>query len=316
MFLRAAIGLLALLSSSADSQTTLPDLTGTAWDLVSIQSMNDTISHPTADGDYRLIFGVDGSVSVTAGCNRGSGSLTDWRPPRLEFSQFASTRAHCGPSSLSDRFLSELGWVRSFVYDNHRLYLATMADGSILEFKPVPDAVATATVEGISIITTDPDSLRSIILTQLLDRYALENNIVARDADINRYIAQKDKRLKEMLGSDYEDTAKLDEGEREEVERIQRSMAESMIKNWKTNKALYEQYGGRVVFQQLGPEPMDAYRLFLAGQEQQGRFSIHSTDLASAFWAFFEDDERHSFYTTEKLDEAGVFDNPPWVTND
>jgi len=43
----------------------------------------------------------------------------------------------CPPESLHDRFLSDLGYVRSFVMDGGHLFLATLADGAILEFEPV-----------------------------------------------------------------------------------------------------------------------------------------------------------------------------------
>jgi hypothetical protein len=39
---------------------------------------------------------------------------------------------------LHDRYLAQFPWVRSYVMKDGRLFLATMADGSIVEFEPVP----------------------------------------------------------------------------------------------------------------------------------------------------------------------------------
>ena len=36
-----------------------------------------------------------------------------------------------------------------------------------------------------------------------------------------------------------------------------------MIEQWKASQSLYKKYGGRVVFQQTGPEPLDAYHEYL-----------------------------------------------------
>jgi Trp operon repressor len=48
---------------------------------------------------------------------------------------------------------------------------------------------------------------------------------------------------------------------------IQRRSAERVarvtVRQWNTNKALYEKYGGRVIFQQAGYEPVDAYRALI-----------------------------------------------------
>jgi para-nitrobenzyl esterase len=46
--------------------------------------------------------------------------------------------AICPPGSLHDRFIGDLGYVRSYVLKDGHLFLATMADGSILQFEPVP----------------------------------------------------------------------------------------------------------------------------------------------------------------------------------
>ncbi|MFN3162249.1 MAG: META domain-containing protein [Pseudohongiellaceae bacterium] len=116
-------------------------LTGTPWQLVEIVAMNDEAFRPLEVEIYTLNFLEDGALAVRADCNRGSGSYAR-QGSSLEIGDIALTRAMCRPQSLADRFLRELGYVRSFVIEAGNLYLATEADGAILEFAPAPRPVA------------------------------------------------------------------------------------------------------------------------------------------------------------------------------
>lgn len=115
-----------------------PVLAGTAWRLVKIQSMDDTAHVPDDPGLYTLAFGADGNMSLQADCNRGSGSWTSEAEGQLQFGLIAATQAMCPPGSLHDVYLAQFPWVRSYVMDNGHLFLATMADGAIIEFEPAP----------------------------------------------------------------------------------------------------------------------------------------------------------------------------------
>lgn len=112
-------------------------LTGTAWQLVEIQSMNDEAFQPLAVEIYTLGFADDGTLSIRADCNRGSASY-EQTGSSLEIGEIALTRAMCRPQSLHNRFIRDLREVRSFVIEAGHLYLATRADGAILEFEPAP----------------------------------------------------------------------------------------------------------------------------------------------------------------------------------
>jgi hypothetical protein len=282
--------------------------------------MNDTEATPDPASDYRLTFGIDGSVAVAADCNSATGAIMTWAPPQLQFSSFAATLtatlAACAPDSLAERYLAELGWVRSFVYRDGHLYLATMADGSIIEFAPLPAADAGATVGGLSLATDDPDALRSIILTTLLDAYATKEGVAVSDEEIDRYLAGMERHLREDLGDAYEGASLLDDEDRAAAERMRRTVAASLIRQWKINKSLHEKYGGRIIYQQFGPEPLDAYRAFLEAAQEAGGFRINRADLAEPFWAFFIEDERHAFMPAGSEDEARAFTTPPWARED
>lgn len=115
---------------------TAGELAGTSWQLVKIMSMDDTVSTPDDPTLYTLEFADDGSMSLQADCNRGTGSWSSDSPGQLQFGVIAATQAMCPPGSLHDTYLAQFEWVRSYTMAGGHLFLATMADGSIIEFEP------------------------------------------------------------------------------------------------------------------------------------------------------------------------------------
>jgi heat shock protein HslJ len=117
------------------------DVTGplgdTSWRLVKIMSMDDTTYVPDDPSLYTMKFGVDGSVSLLADCNRGTGTWTSESDSQLQFGPIAATMAMCPPGSLHDRYMAQFEWVRSYTMSDGHLFLATMADGAIIEFEPL-----------------------------------------------------------------------------------------------------------------------------------------------------------------------------------
>ena len=120
----------------ADTTEHTHELAGTSWRLVKIMGMDDSLAEPRDRSLYTLEFGQDGRMTILADCNRGSGSWISGSPPQLEFGPIAATLAMCPPGSISDKYLAQFEWVRSYVMKDGHLFLATMADGSIIEFEP------------------------------------------------------------------------------------------------------------------------------------------------------------------------------------
>lgn len=114
-------------------------LVGVRWKLVEIASMDDSTYVPSDPSLYTFELQSNGSITIRADCNRGTGSWSSEYPGKIQFSQIAATQAMCLPGSLHDRYMGEFKWVRSYVMKNGHLFLATMADGSIIEFEPVED---------------------------------------------------------------------------------------------------------------------------------------------------------------------------------
>ena len=138
LIMAGALGACSMNTESAKKQSPLLD---TTWTLVEIQSMDDSIG--TATPRQGKVFSVrltaDGRATIQADCNRGGGSFKH-EGNNLEFGPMATTKMYCGSDSLDSRFLKELGFVRTYVLNEGKLFMATMADGAILEFAAVGDA--------------------------------------------------------------------------------------------------------------------------------------------------------------------------------
>ena len=255
------------------------ELAGTSWRLVKVMSMDDSVYEPEEVSKYTLDLRSDYTAAILADCNRGTGTWTSTSAGQLQFGPIAATKALCPPDSLSEKYLAQFHWVRSYVMENGHLYLATMADGSIIEFEPMGPPLA-ATVMGEEISTSDPTEMQQIVLTRLFDLYAEERGIEVTDAEIDAFVESMRRGMR-AEGLTAEDD--LTPEEAEEVERMRRGMGRSMIRQWKLNQALYRQYGGRIIFQQLGPEPLDAYRQYHEERQAAGDFAIHEKAFEDAF---------------------------------
>jgi hypothetical protein len=86
-------------------------------------------------------------------------------------------------------------------------------------------------------------------------------------------------------------------------------IAKSVILSWKLNKALYNQYKGRVIFQQAGLEPLDAFRMFFEQQQSKGKFKFFNKDAEDLFWDYWRN-VRHT--VIKDPNEAEQMINTPW----
>ncbi|MEE4173663.1 MAG: META domain-containing protein [Xanthomonadales bacterium] len=300
--------LFALGAQAALAQdTTLAD---TRWQLVSIQSMDDSSATPDEPSQYTLAFNADQSVSIRSDCNSVSGSWGSEGPSRLIFSDLASTLALCGPDSLDEVYRAQFDWVRSYVLRDGNLFLATLADGAIIEFSPLDAPPVVARLMGDDLRLENPEAVQARILDRLFGAYRVHHSLEATDEEIAAYLADMNRALAEDLGDEAESMDDLTEDERAEVKALREGMARSMIEQWKLNRALYEQYGGRVIYQQFGPEPLDAYRQFLEERQAAGDFVFLDPDVEAAFWRYFRDESMHDFFPPDEA--KTVFATPPW----
>jgi hypothetical protein len=177
--------------------------------------------------------------------------------------------------------------------------------------QPPAQTPLAATVLGQEVRTDEADRMQDIVLSKLFDRYAEQQGIEATDAEMDAFVHRMRRGLRaEGLTAEGE----LSPEEAAQAEKMHRDMARAMIRQWKLNRSLYRQYGGRVIYQQLGPEPLDAYRRHLEERQAAGDFVIHEKAFEKPFWRYFTDDSIHSFY--ESGSEAEAFEQPPWEQSD
>ncbi|MEM7267035.1 MAG: hypothetical protein AAF370_13950, partial [Pseudomonadota bacterium] len=67
-----------------------------------------------------------------------------------------------------------------------------------------------------------------------------------------------------------------------------KEIATKQVMQFQTEKAMYEEFGGRVIFRQSNPQmPIDAYNTLLSRYRDAGKLSIIDEDLRDAFWDVF-----------------------------
>ncbi len=213
-----------------------------------------------------------------------------------------------------------------------------------------PEAPLVAEVLGTQIRTSNGEEMQYLIVKKLLDQYAADNDIEVQQEEIDAFVeavrraAEKDRKARkarrdqlaselesnaltdvqrqasvselEMLNSLLDDASGTESGSGEdspEDKATREQIAAAFILQWKINRALYQQYGGRIIFQQGGPEPLDAYRQFLEEKEKQGAFSILEKSFEPAFWRYYRTDSIHSFYPAGSKEESQAFATPWWM---
>lgn len=139
---------------------------------------------------------------------------------------------------------------------------------------------------------TAADSLDGRIIPPLMQRLVAAKHLKATDAEVADFQAWLDE-----IGA-QEGKGKRGSAAATDEERLQlREYFANYVTDWKINKALYEQYGGVVIFQQANPrEAVGAMRLFLEDEEARGHFKI------------FDEAERARFYDYYRRRHVGVVD--------
>ena len=215
---------------------------------------------------------------------------------------------------------------------------------SYLHGSPLPATADTARVLGRGVAEEGIDSLREAVLSPLFDAFARSAGIAATDAEIDAWIDAIDRARDADLRSREAHQAEIarrlaqadvSAAEREalvaehaqnrtfiaelgepasgdaEARAVRADVARAFILQWKTHRALYARYGGRVAGQQGGPEPIDAVRAFLQERRGAGEFEIADPVLEEAFWSYWLDDSRHDFLSPD--DASRAFATPPWA---
>lgn len=110
-------------------------LAGTPWTLSSFHA-GDTVSSVQAGTAITALFGGDGSVSGSAGCNRYFASYTV-TGTSLVIGQVGSTKMHCGAGGVMQQestYLASLGKAAKFTITGNQLTLADAQGAPLLSF--------------------------------------------------------------------------------------------------------------------------------------------------------------------------------------
>ncbi len=75
----------------------------------------------------------------------------------------------------------------------------------------------------------------------------------------------------------------LSEGREKQI-KVYRAIGKQIVETWKINREMYAIFGGAVVLQKSGQEPVGAYRLFLEQEEKKGNFEIYEKQMRDKFW--------------------------------
>jgi heat shock protein HslJ len=139
----AAASLLAGAPLPLEAAPQTPQLQGTSWQLVGIQSMDDAqgLRRPTDPSRYTLSLQADGRAVLQLDCNRAMGNWrvepsTDPGNGGFRFGPLASTKALCPAPSLGEPLARQLPFVRGYLLRDGRLNLSLLADGGILIWEP------------------------------------------------------------------------------------------------------------------------------------------------------------------------------------
>jgi len=202
-----------------------------------------------------------------------------------------------------------------------------------------------AEVLGMEIRTKDVSLMQAAIGQKLLEKYAEQHKIEVSQKDIDLYIADLDafmaKDHKRREAELLETQEKLKSGSLSDEEKKKllsslnvlenlhnmelqedkekakdpeaalndkQTVANTFVKQTLINKALYKQYGGRIIAQQMGTEPYDAMYKFLKEEEKNGSFKILDKSFEAPFWNYYADESKHSFYKKGSKEEKEVLD--------
>jgi hypothetical protein len=201
--------------------------------------------------------------------------------------------------------------------------------------------------------------LRSMVWSSVLSDYAAKRKIEPTEQEIASQVSSQQKFMKEdrvrrendrqglikelaspgitearrQQAQKYLDTLNSLHGFDERVEKeygnpkgakiwqeAQLKVSAVWVKRWKVNQSLFREFGGRIIFQQAGWEPIDAYRKLLEQYETRKAFVVHDPALHEAVYSYFKlkftyaDEQKARFYfekpywerTPEEIKAAGL----------
>ncbi len=89
----------------------------------------------------------------------------------------------------------------------------------------------------------------------------------------------------------------------------EREYAEKIVRTWKFDQMVYKQYGGPVTANQMGFQPVGAYKKFLEDEEKKKTFEITDGSYKKKFWEILTPGKNANLVPPDKVN----FNKPWWV---
>lgn len=233
---------------------------------------------------------------------------------------------------------------RSMVWTGCFLLILPLMQAQAQQDYGKSDAPLAAEARGVQIRTSNPDEMAYVIKQILLKNYVEEQGLQATDKEVAQLLKRKqevmakDRKAMEARRSELEkalaskapagEERKQIEAELKAINQMQQAMKEAdsragtpesdaaearvasaFIEQWKVNQAMYRKYGGRVIFQQGGAEPLDAYHEFFKAAQKTGEFRVLNKEFEQALWSYYTTDNIHKFIPESEREQAI---NTPW----
>lgn len=132
------------------------------------------------------------------------------------------------------------------------------------------------------------------VLEQLLNDYATKKGIVADaqlvDKFIDKFGSENYQENSKPANSASEDNASENSAHEDNTSsKAIEEIAKHQVLKYLTEKSLYEEFGGTVIFRQSNPQtPIDAYRTLLSQYRTQGQLTFNDSELEETFWSSFK----------------------------
>ena len=121
---------------AAEEPAAEANIVGVPWQWTKTESSDDSTLTVDDPSKYTMTLEEDGSVTLQADCNQGSGTYTLPGPQQITVELTVMTLVACPEGSLADTFMQQLGSSRTFVMDGDDLVLNMFADAGNMHFSP------------------------------------------------------------------------------------------------------------------------------------------------------------------------------------
>jgi hypothetical protein len=126
-----------------------------------------------------------------------------------------------------------------------------------------------------------PEKLSSLIWPPIMEEFGKTHNVEPSEEELLSFGRAMDASKADLPPEFADKIPKLSSD-------MAREINQPFVKTWKISKALYEEFGGTVIFQQANPmEPVGAYRKLLETHERKGDFKIFDEKIKQQFWNYY-----------------------------